>query len=63
MKIGELARLTDCAVETIRYYERENLLPEPARSDGNYRVYTQAHAERLTFIPVSYTHLTLPTKA
>jgi len=50
MKIGELAKQTDCAVETIRYYERENLLPEPARSDGNYRVYTQAHAERLTFI-------------
>ena len=50
MKIGELAKLTDCAVETIRYYERESLLPEPARSDGNYRVYTQAHAERLTFI-------------
>jgi Cd(II)/Pb(II)-responsive transcriptional regulator len=50
MKIGELAKLTDCAVETIRYYERENLLPEPARSDGNYRVYTQAHTERLTFI-------------
>ena len=42
MKIGELAKLTDCAVETIRYYEREGLLPEPARSDGNYRVYTQA---------------------
>ena len=42
MKIGELAKATDCAVETIRYYERENLLPEPARSDGNYRVYTQA---------------------
>ncbi|MGE8409770.1 MAG: Cd(II)/Pb(II)-responsive transcriptional regulator [Pseudomonas sp.] len=50
MKIGELAKATDCAVETIRYYERENLLPEPARSDGNYRVYTQAHVERLTFI-------------
>ncbi|WP_347902566.1 Cd(II)/Pb(II)-responsive transcriptional regulator [Pseudomonas purpurea] len=50
MKIGELAKLTDCAVETIRYYEREGLLPEPARSDGNYRVYTQAHTERLTFI-------------
>lgn len=50
MKIGELAKQTDCAVETIRYYERENLLPEPARSDGNYRVYTQVHAERLTFI-------------
>jgi Cd(II)/Pb(II)-responsive transcriptional regulator len=50
MKIGELAKATDCPVETIRYYERENLLPEPARSDGNYRVYTQAHVERLTFI-------------
>ncbi|MGI4839762.1 MAG: Cd(II)/Pb(II)-responsive transcriptional regulator [Janthinobacterium lividum] len=50
MKIGELAKATDCPVETIRYYEREGLLPEPARSDGNYRVYTQAHVERLTFI-------------
>ncbi|MDY7562927.1 Cd(II)/Pb(II)-responsive transcriptional regulator [Pseudomonas sp. 10B1] len=50
MKIGELAKLTDCQVETIRYYERESLLPPPARSDGNYRVYTQAHVERLTFI-------------
>ncbi|MDY7567587.1 Cd(II)/Pb(II)-responsive transcriptional regulator [Pseudomonas sp. RTC3] len=50
MKIGELAKLTDCQVETIRYYEREGLLPPPARSDGNYRLYTQAHVERLTFI-------------
>ncbi len=50
MKIGALAKATDCAVETIRYYERERLLPEPARSEGNYRQYTQAHAERLTFI-------------
>ena len=50
MKIGELAKLTDCQVETIRYYEREGLLPEPARSEGNYRLYTQVHVERLTFI-------------
>lgn len=50
MKIGELARLTECPVETIRYYEREGLLPEPARSEGNYRLYTQAHVERLAFI-------------
>ncbi len=50
MKIGELARATDCPVETIRYYERELLLPEPARSEGNYRLYTQVHVERLTFI-------------
>ncbi|MHC6227922.1 Cd(II)/Pb(II)-responsive transcriptional regulator [Pseudomonas sp. X10] len=50
MKIGELAKATDCAVETIRYYEREQLLPAPARSEGNYRLYTQTHVERLTFI-------------
>lgn len=50
MKIGELAKLTDAQVETIRYYEREGLLPPPARSEGNYRLYTQAHVERLTFI-------------
>ncbi|WP_313520353.1 Cd(II)/Pb(II)-responsive transcriptional regulator [Pseudomonas sp.] len=50
MKIGELARQTHCPVETIRYYEREGLLPPPARSDGNYRVYGAEHGERLTFI-------------
>ncbi len=50
MKIGELAKRTGCPVETIRYYEREGLLPEPARSEGNYRQYTLAHVERLSFI-------------
>lgn len=50
MKIGEVARQTGCQVETIRYYEREGLLPEPARSMSNYRMYGAAHVERLTFI-------------
>ncbi|MCE9663166.1 Cd(II)/Pb(II)-responsive transcriptional regulator [Halomonas sp. M5N1S17] len=50
MKIGELATRTGCPVETIRYYEREGLLPEPARSSGNYRLYAEPHAERLRFI-------------
>jgi Cd(II)/Pb(II)-responsive transcriptional regulator len=50
VKIGELAKLTDTQVETVRYYERENLLPAPARTQGNYRSYTQAHVERLSFI-------------
>ncbi|SDU15489.1 Cd(II)/Pb(II)-responsive transcriptional regulator [Halopseudomonas salegens] len=50
MKIGELARLTDCQVETIRYYENEGLLPAPARSESNYRLYSREHLERLTFI-------------
>ena len=50
MKIGELAALTNTQVETIRFYERENLLAEPSRSEGNYRIYGGAHAERLSFI-------------
>lgn len=50
LKIGELASRTGCQVETIRYYEREELLPEPARSEGNYRLYNDAHVDRLTFI-------------
>lgn len=49
-KIGELARLTGSQVETIRYYEREGLLPAPTRSDGNYRLYGEEHVERLQFI-------------
>jgi Cd(II)/Pb(II)-responsive transcriptional regulator len=50
MKIGELAAATDTAVETIRFYERERLVPEPARSDANYRQYGPAHVQRLAFI-------------
>ncbi|MGH8436982.1 MAG: Cd(II)/Pb(II)-responsive transcriptional regulator [Pseudomonas sp.] len=50
MRIGELAKLADCQVETVRYYEREGLLPAPARSEGNYRLYSSAHIVRLTFI-------------
>ncbi|MFT0851098.1 Cd(II)/Pb(II)-responsive transcriptional regulator [Achromobacter sp. F4_2707] len=50
MKIGELARRTDTRVETIRYYEKEGLLPQPARSASNYRLYGDAHVERLRFI-------------
>lgn len=50
MRIGELARRTGTAVETIRYYEREHLLPEPQRTAANYRHYQQSHLERLLFI-------------
>ena len=50
LKIGELANRTGCLVETIRYYEREGLLPEPERSEGNYRLYSDIHLERLLFI-------------
>jgi Cd(II)/Pb(II)-responsive transcriptional regulator len=50
MKIGELARATHTQADTIRYYEREGLLPEPARSEGNYRIYGPEHVERLRFV-------------
>jgi Cd(II)/Pb(II)-responsive transcriptional regulator len=48
--IGVLAKRTGCQAETIRYYEREGLLPAPARSQGNYRQYDTTHVERLSFI-------------
>lgn len=50
MKIGELARVTGTHVETIRYYEREGLMAAPARTTGNFRIYANAHAERLSLI-------------
>lgn len=50
MRIGVLARTAECAVETIRFYEREGLLPAPRRSEGNYRLYRQEHLDRLLFI-------------
>ncbi|MES2251275.1 MAG: Cd(II)/Pb(II)-responsive transcriptional regulator [Pseudomonadota bacterium] len=50
MKIGDLAKATNTPVETIRYYEREQLLPAPARTDGNYRIYDDEHTQRLGFI-------------
>ncbi|THF66098.1 Cd(II)/Pb(II)-responsive transcriptional regulator [Pseudothauera nasutitermitis] len=50
MKIGDLARTAQCTVETVRYYEREGLLPPPARTAGNFRDYGHEHADRLRFI-------------
>lgn len=50
MRIGDLADATGTPVETIRFYEREGLLPAPRRAGNNYRLYLPAHAERLAFI-------------
>ncbi|UOO88567.1 Cd(II)/Pb(II)-responsive transcriptional regulator [Vitreoscilla massiliensis] len=50
VQIGELAKISDCKVVTIRYYEKEGLLPEPTRSSSNYRLYNDSHIERLQFI-------------
>lgn len=50
MKIGELSSASSTPIETIRYYEREGLLPAAARTQGNFRVYEKPHLERLQFI-------------
>ncbi len=50
MRIGELGRTVGVDVETIRYYEREGLLPPPARAANGYRTYGPGHLERLAFI-------------
>ncbi len=50
MKIGELSTASSTAIETIRYYEREGLLPLPGRTEGNFRIYEAPHLERLQFI-------------
>lgn len=50
MKIGELSTTTGVPIDTIRHYEREGLLPEPARTESNYRHYGTEHAQRLSFI-------------
>lgn len=50
LRIGELSELADCPVETIRFYERDGLLPKPPRTAANYRLYENRHLERLMFI-------------
>src|SRR5258708_32442635 len=48
--IGELSRKSGCNIETIRYYERIDLLPKPRRTRSRYRLYGAADVRRLFFI-------------
>lgn len=50
MKIGELATKAGCDVQTVRFYEREGLLVEPARDASGYRRYDGRHLQRVQFI-------------
>jgi len=49
-RIGELARLTGYAKDTIRYYERNGLIPAPPRLSSGYRLYPVATLERLLMV-------------
>lgn len=48
--IGALARQSGVAIDTIRYYERERLLPAPTRRLSGYREYDASSVERVRFI-------------
>jgi MerR family transcriptional regulator, copper efflux regulator len=50
MNIGRLAELGGVNIDTIRYYERQKVLPPPARSASGYRRYGETDLERLRFI-------------
>ena len=50
MQIGTLSERTNCNIETIRYYERTGVMPEPPRTEGGHRVYSEDHLKRLVFI-------------
>ncbi len=50
MTIGQLAGRTGVGVDTVRFYERRGLLPEPPRTTAGYRVYDEASVGRLRFI-------------
>lgn len=50
LTVGQLASRTGVRADTIRYYEREGLLPSPQRTEGEHRRYGPADVDRLLFI-------------
>lgn len=50
LTIGKVAKLADVGVETVRFYERIGLLPEPPRSSSGYRVYTTDAVALIRFV-------------
>jgi DNA-binding transcriptional MerR regulator len=50
MTVGELSKQAGVNLETVRFYEKQKLLPRPERTSGGHRVYTDADVKRLQFI-------------
>jgi MerR family mercuric resistance operon transcriptional regulator len=50
LKIGEVAKQAGVNLQTVHYYGRRGLLPEPPRSDSNYRLYPAGAVLRVRFI-------------
>lgn len=49
-RIGELARLANVTPDTIRYYEKQQMIDHEARTEGGFRLYTDHDLQRLRFI-------------
>lgn len=47
---GQAAKAAQVGSETLRYYERIGIIPKPARSAGNYRVYDDETVQRIRFV-------------
>jgi MerR family transcriptional regulator, mercuric resistance operon regulatory protein len=50
LRRAALAQRTGCNLETVRYYEKVGLLPEPPRTTSGYRSYDTSHERRLRFV-------------
>ncbi len=50
MKIGEVAKAAGIGIDAVRFYEREGLIPEPARRPSGYRTYSPDVVLSLRFI-------------
>lgn len=55
MRIGDLAATTAVSTQTLRFYEREGLIPAPGRQSNGYRVYDDEVASRVGFIRAAQT--------
>ena len=50
LRIGEVAKISGVSVETVRFYERERLIPKPTRSSSGYRQYPKTAIKQVQFI-------------
>jgi Cu(I)-responsive transcriptional regulator len=50
MKIGALAQRAEVGIDTIRYYEREGVIPAAQRRESGYREYGDGDVSRLRFV-------------
>lgn len=50
LKISEVAERSNVNIETVRYYEKRHLIPEPPRTEAGYRLFSSEDVERIKFI-------------